>query len=574
MRLFTIGAGAAAIVALLCVAIAPGFGADYLIIKRKDGTTQKVPLQFDPEDIESFDVESKPGEALPPPQEPAGQPKVFREQPQEPSREGMPMEVTPPGQPPTTGAVPGKTIAAPQNQLVVNVYRLPEKVKSIPDYSAFSPQSFMTAGMIRLGSSEGPSEPMGLPKEADGLGLRIMGTFEVRGEGIFQWRVRSKDGARLHIDDKTLIENDGIHAPASKTGYVHLAEGLHTLILDAFNSEGEPVLELFVTPPFGNEQIFTTTTPLRGWEEPEKPYDVLWAQVYFVPKGKYPKGPDLSKLSPIGRLIASELDTSGDGGFPGLPGREDYIGMRYEGYFTVKGSGLFAFRLEADDYGKLTIGDHKICEVTDGAKKHPEGDIGWAYLQDGSYPINVEYFHSEGPHKLALMITEPKGEEKVFSPSETPVGYSSDEALIPGFVYFLKPRARKLPNFNKLTPVGMMFTNAIDFPPDRGTNGFEGVPLRDTWLGLRFFVKFSLSEEEEGVYRFRLRADDGAKLIIGKKLVVDADGYRGMREGTGTITLKKGSHEMFVDYYQAKGASALQLWITAPDGEEKLFAFQ
>ena len=85
-----------------------------------------------------------------------------------------------------------------------------------------------------------------------------MGVFAVAGEGIFKWSVQSKDGVRLHIDDKTLIENDGVHDAAVKTGYLHLAEGVHARVLDSFNSKGAPFLKLLVTPPVGQEQIFSS----------------------------------------------------------------------------------------------------------------------------------------------------------------------------------------------------------------------------------------------------------------------------------------------------------------------------
>lgn len=51
---------AVALAAVLCTAIA-GLGEDFLVIKKKGGPTQKVPLNFAPDQIESFQVESAPG---------------------------------------------------------------------------------------------------------------------------------------------------------------------------------------------------------------------------------------------------------------------------------------------------------------------------------------------------------------------------------------------------------------------------------------------------------------------------------------------------------------------------------
>lgn len=611
---------------------------DYLVIKKKGGPTQKVPLNFPPEQIESFQVESsRPSHGAPsvkerspaeedeqtvqpskeperpapmkrsesPPSQisptpPSSQPMILRQKPapgstnteqesttpsveqgpapRRPERAQPPRAETPaaPVKRPITGPV---AAAAPggRGSFFVNVYKLPDSIKALPDYSALRPIETLTADRVNLDPSKGQSEPAGLPEDTQGLGLRFMGLFEVAGEGIFRWSVQAKDGVRLNIDDKTLLENDGIHDVAVKTGYIHLGQGTHSIVLDSFNSKGDPFLRLLVTPPIGQEQIFSIKSGLAGWKEPAKPYDVLWGQVYFVPKGAYPQGPDFSGLSPIGRIIAPELNISGGEGFPGLPGRKDMVGIRYEGFFNVRGAGIFAFRLVADHFAKLTIGEHDIAEITRTSRGGPEGKLGWAFLQKGSYPIKVDFFHPEGPPRLGLYVTEPAKAEQIFSPTQPLEGYTAEEGkvnLIPAFVYFLSPNTKKLPNYNKLSPSGMFFTTAIDYPIDRGSREFPGIPKREDWFGIRFYVKFSLEQKESGPYSFRVVCDDSARLIVDKKMVINVESTGKKSEQTGTVGLEAGSHEMFLDYFQATGPDGIQLFITPPGGEEKVFAFQ
>jgi hypothetical protein len=253
------------------------------------------------------------------------------------------------------------------------------------------------------------------------------------------------------------------------------------------------------------------------------------------------------------------------------------IGIRYQGYFTVQGAGIFAFRLASDNFARLTIGKQSIAEIPSGARL-PQGKIGWAFLQQGSYPISLDYFHAQGAPRLELFVTTPTQDEQLFAPAKTLEGFASDTGklnLIPAFVYFLKPNTTQMPNYNKMSPSGMFFSKAIDFPIDRGTKEFPGVPKRDEWLGLRFYVKFSLSDQEAGLYKFRLATSDSARLIVGKNRVANIEGKGGrLQEQTGTANLPVGSHEMFLDYFHGTGASALQLYITPPGGEEKVFAFQ
>jgi hypothetical protein len=614
------------VLAVSCVflfaAVSPTVGEDFLVIKKKGGPALKVPLQFSPDQIESFHVERGPkteqdssvqkaGPSRGEPEEEetqaadqtvdgrgfSGRPKPGTSGPSPSGKEAPGQDATKklrPDQPPMetsqgTEASPQATrkpgIQAGRSagglegtSFAVSVFKLPDNVTSLPDYTAYKPYKSVKSDTINLDPAKGEGDSTGWMENPDGMGLRFMGMFMVSGEGIFRFRVQAKDGVRVHIDDKTIMENDGIHDAWAKTAFLHLAEGVHTIVVDSFNSKGAPFLKLFVQPPFAQEQIFSISSGLSGWKEPAKPYDVLWAQVYFVPKGDYPDGPDFSRMTPIGRLIASELNISSGGDrFPGLPGRSDMVGLRYQGYFNVSGAGIFAFRLLADTYAKLTIGKHSVAEVNRTNRADSQGSLGWVFLQEGSYPITVDYFHPQGSPKLELYVTQPEKDEEIFSPSKTLAGFSSDSgklSLIPAFVYFLKPNTRKIPNYNKLTPAGMFFTKAIDYPLDRGSKEFPGVPKRLEWLGLRFYVKFSLGEQEAGQYKFRIVCDDSARLIIGKKIVINAEGLGKVLEQSGSVDLPAGSHEMFVDYLQAQGPTCLQLYITPPGGEEKIFAFQ
>ena len=226
---------------------------------------------------------------------------------------------------------------------------------------------------------------------------------------------------------------------------------------------------------------------------------------------------------------------------------------------------------------RLTIGEKTIAEITSGTKSNPDGKLGWAFLQKGSYPIALDYFHPQGPPLLQLYVTQPIKSEELFAPAQTLQGFSSEEGKvnqIPAFVYFLKPNTTKMPNFNKMTPAGMFFTSAVDYPVDRGSREFPGVPKRDEWLGLRFYVKFSLSDKEAGDYKFRVVCRDAARLIVGKKLIINAEGVGKVQEKSGEANLAPGSHEMFLDYMHTTGPDGIQLFITPPGGEEKVFAFQ
>lgn len=64
---------------------------------------------------------------------------------------------------------------------------------------------------------------------------------------------------------------------------------------------------------------------------------------------------------------------------------------------------------------------------------------------------------------------------------------------------------------------------------------------------------------ETEMYRFALSSDDGSRLWIGGRLVVDNDGLHGTVEKTGAIALAKGKHEIAVAWFNKTGGAQLSL---------------
>jgi alpha-L-fucosidase len=63
----------------------------------------------------------------------------------------------------------------------------------------------------------------------------------------------------------------------------------------------------------------------------------------------------------------------------------------------------------------------------------------------------------------------------------------------------------------------------------------------------------------DDVYTFYLSSDDGSKLYIDGKLLIDNDGLHGMNEKTVATGLGKGYHKLKVDYFEKTGGDDLSL---------------
>ncbi len=71
---------------------------------------------------------------------------------------------------------------------------------------------------------------------------------------------------------------------------------------------------------------------------------------------------------------------------------------------------------------------------------------------------------------------------------------------------------------------------------------------------------------DAGVHRFLLGSDDGGRLFIADKLVVDNDGNHGHTDRQGEIDLPVGVHPIRIDYFQGSGGASLDAQVARPDG--------
>ncbi len=68
-----------------------------------------------------------------------------------------------------------------------------------------------------------------------------------------------------------------------------------------------------------------------------------------------------------------------------------------------------------------------------------------------------------------------------------------------------------------------------------------------------------LNIPEDDIYTFRLISDDGSQLLIDGKQIVDNDGLHGADLVDGSIGLKKGEHELHLEYFQGYGGKSMIL---------------
>lgn len=139
-----------------------------------------------------------------------------------------------------------------------------------------------------------------------------------------------------------------------------------------------------------------------------------------------------------------------------------------------------------------------------------------------------------------------------------------------GEIYNLPDPTYNLPNFEKLKPVGAIYTSELDIPPRDFAEGFPGVTDRIEWFAIDYKGKFWV--DQPGSYRFFLKSDDGSRLYIDDKLVIDNDGIHATEIVFGGVRLSFGIHTIRVSYFQGpRYALALILAVARPGGPWRVF---
>lgn len=136
-----------------------------------------------------------------------------------------------------------------------------------------------------------------------------------------------------------------------------------------------------------------------------------------------------------------------------------------------------------------------------------------------------------------------------------------------GDIFVIEPHTEELPSFRRMRAVGAIYTTALHVPERSFLSGFPGITDRFEWFAIDYRGRFWV--ETPGQYRFRLLSDDGSKLYINDKLVVDNDGLHAPLAVEGSGYLTRGVHTMRVSYYQGPGVIvALILSVKPPAAAE------
>jgi len=214
--------------------------------------------------------------------------------------------------------------------------------------------------------------------------------------------------------------------------------------------------------------------------------------------------------------------------------------------------------IEPEGVGNAPSGGLFVGQAAQMSIRNPNAVGEVRYTLDGSIPTDQSPLYA-GPIEIAgstiVRATLFVDGQPASVPATAYFRILQDEARGLSYSAYLLPEdPARLPDFSLLEPAASGLVHEISI---------DDLQLpRDNDIGVVFEGYLDIAAT--GTYRFSLASDDGSKLYIGDRTVVDNDGQHGVITASGSIDLEPGRHPIRVEYFNAGGGSWLGAWFEGP----------
>lgn len=246
--------------------------------------------------------------------------------------------------------------------------------------------------------------------------------------------------------------------------------------------------------------------------------------------------------------------------------RHNRFAMDVDGYVHIPTAGVWTFELRSDDGSRLVIGGSQV--INNDGLHGPRSRTGRKRLGVGFHHFNIKFFENAGGAYLRFRARPPSGSWVV----PTVYRRTGSSPFVPGGhtkVFF---------NGGGLSSVGQCNYAARQprFTRTDATLNFIGHRAFRLRSGRHnnFGTKTTgyIHAPVAGRYTFTTRSDDGSKVWINDRLVVNNDGLHGPRTRSGHVTLPVGYHRVRVEFFERQGHAVLRFFQTNPGSNRRTLA--
>ena len=192
-----------------------------------------------------------------------------------------------------------------------------------------------------------------------------------------------------------------------------------------------------------------------------------------------------------------------------------------------------------------------------------DGDalIGRVEASSGSFALTDA---SGGEHRLHVVATDDGGVRA--EASLTVFVEPWPRAYAPGLAasyYTFSESLSRMPDVSGAAVVASGVVDRVVFP--KTTSAWDGTPagLTDRYAAV---YEGALRVRDSGYYTLTLNSDDGSRLWLDGRLVIDHDGAHSMSAKSVALPLSEGLHDLRIEYFENTGEAGLEFSWTRPDG--------
>ncbi len=289
-----------------------------------------------------------------------------------------------------------ETLGPVQPGLDVAFYRH-DAPGQLPDFGPLTPLSGQTVPQVNFPSTEGNFAGSG---RADNVAATFTGTIAIPVSGTWTFFMESDDGSQLYINNRLVVDNDGVHGMLERSGTISLPAGPAAFRVEFFEAgSGAGVIARWQGPSGSGfaKQIIPASAFSPGLLTATY-YPMLTSEATVLPTNFGQRIPYLRSSVADINIPSNEatiLDSL----------RADDVVSVFTGWLLAPLTGTYTLITESDDGSKLFIGSSLVVN-NDGqhGMQVAQGTIG---LTAGAHPIRVEWFDSGGPHGLIVRYIGP-----------------------------------------------------------------------------------------------------------------------------------------------------------------------
>jgi glucose/arabinose dehydrogenase len=324
--------------------------------------------------------------------------------------------------------------------------------------------------------------------------------------GDYEFAVTADDGVRLYVDGVRVVDKWKDQGPTTYRTTLPLDGGPHKIVMDYYENGGGATARLSYTEV--SDPPEDTSYHAEYWNTP----DATGAPT--IPTGSA----DLERND-------KTLDFDWDDGSPGTGITPNLFVARWTKTVQLS-AGVYRFSGVRDDGIRVYIDNVPVVDQwTFGNAEYSVDKV----VSGGQHELRVEYFESGGGARAEFSY------DRIGDFMATDGGYAAE--------YFSN---RDLTG----TPVLTRQDDAVDFDWGEGAPG-NGVSANN------FSARWSksLPVADDAVYKFTVTSDDGVRLYVDGKKLLDKWIFQGATTYTVNHELTKGAHQIVLEYFEAGGSA-------------------